>query len=205
MHKDHVRQFYEVLWNAHDKASISSILSEDVTFRGSLGEEKSGHVGFSEYVDMVHKALGNYTCIIDELVEEGDKEFEKSMKGKSILENSKKLNEYVMDNFSSEERNNLKVPKYFYQVTFNKPGGLVMPLIVEFTYDDGSTEMKKYPVQVWMKNDNTVTKTIASNKEITKVVVDPDLETADVDLSNNSWPKEETPNEFEQFKNNTDG
>ena len=139
------------------------------------------------------------------VVEEGDKEFEKSMKGKSILENSKKLNEYVMDNFSSEERNNLKVPKYFYQVTFNKPGGLVMPLIVEFTYDDGSTEMKKYPVQVWMKNDNTVTKTIASNKEITKVVVDPDLETADVDLSNNSWPKEETPNEFEQFKNNTDG
>ena len=139
------------------------------------------------------------------VVEEGDEEFEEGMKGKSILENSKKLNEYVMDNFSSEERNNLEVPKYFYQVTFNKPGGLVMPLIVEFTYADGSTEMKRYPVQVWMKNDNTVTKTIASNKEITKVVVDPDLETADVDLSNNSWPKEETPNEFEQFKNNTDG
>ena len=139
------------------------------------------------------------------VVEEGDKEFEKSMKGKSILENSKKLNEYVMDNFSSEERSTLEVPKYFYQVTFNKPGGLVMPLIVEFTYADGSSEMKKYPVQVWMKNDSTVTKTIASNKEITKVVVDPDLETADVDLSNNSWPREETPNEFEQFKNNTDG
>mgnify|MGYP000874432190 FL=1 len=77
MHKDHVRQFYEVLWNAHNKASISSILSEDVTFRGSLGEEKSGHVGFSEYVDMVHKALGNYTCIIEALVEEGDKVFAK--------------------------------------------------------------------------------------------------------------------------------
>ena len=139
------------------------------------------------------------------VVQEGDEEFDNTMKGKSVLENSKKLNEYVMDNFSSEERNNLEVPKYFYQITFNKPGGLVMPLIVEFTYADGSTEMKKYPVQVWMKNDNKVTKTIASNKEITKVVVDPDLETADVDLSNNSWPKEETPNEFEQFKNNTDG
>ena len=139
------------------------------------------------------------------VVEEGSEEFEESMKGKSIFENSKKLNEYVMDNFSSEERSNLEVPKYFYQVTFNKPGGLVMPLIVEYTYADGSTEMKKYPVQVWMKNDSQVTKTIATDKEITKVVVDPDLETADIDLSNNSWPKEETPNEFEEFKNNTDG
>ncbi|SFC52018.1 hypothetical protein SAMN04487907_10575 [Zunongwangia mangrovi] len=139
------------------------------------------------------------------VVEEGSEEFEESMKGKTIFENSKKLNEYVMDNFSSEERSNLEVPKYFYQVTFNKPGGLVMPLIVEYTYADGSTEMKRYPVQVWMKNDSQVTKTIASDKEITKVVVDPDLETADIDLSNNSWPKEETPNEFEQFKNNTDG
>lgn len=139
------------------------------------------------------------------VVEEGSEEFEESMKGKTIFENSKKLNEYVMDNFSSEERSNLEVPKYFYQVTFNKPGGLVMPLIVEYTYADGSTEMKKYPVQVWMKNDSQVTKTIATDKEITKVVVDPDLETADIDLSNNSWPKEETPNEFEEFKNNTDG
>ena len=139
------------------------------------------------------------------VVEEGSEEFEENMKGKTIFENSKKLNEYVMDNFSSEERSNLEVPKYFYQVTFNKPGGLVMPLIVELTYADGSTEMKRYPVQVWMKNDSQVTKTIASDKEITKVVVDPDLETADVDLSNNSWPKEETPNEFEEFKNNTDG
>ncbi|ORL45828.1 aminopeptidase [Zunongwangia atlantica 22II14-10F7] len=139
------------------------------------------------------------------VVEEGSEDFEKTMKGKTIFENSKKLNEYVMDNFSTEERNSLKVPKYFYQITFNKPGGLVMPLIVELTYEDGSTEMKRYPVQVWMKNDSQVTKTIASDKEITKVVVDPDLETADIDLSNNSWPKEETPNEFEQFKNNTDG
>ncbi|WBL21772.1 M1 family metallopeptidase [Zunongwangia sp. HRR-M8] len=139
------------------------------------------------------------------VVEEGNEEFEKSMEGKSILENSEKLNAYVMDNFSAEERNNLEVPKYFYQVTFNKPGGLVMPLIVELTYADGSTEMKRYPVQVWMKNDSEVVKTIASNKEITKVVVDPDLETADVDLSNNSWPKEETPNEFEEFKNKSDG
>ncbi|NRA93630.1 MAG: M1 family peptidase, partial [Psychroserpens sp.] len=108
-------------------------------------------------------------------------------------------------NLTDDERTLLNSNSNYYEMQFTNHGGLVMPLIVELTYEDGSTEMKRYPVQVWMKNDSQVTKTIASDKEITKVVVDPDLETADIDLSNNSWPKEETPNEFEQFKNNTDG
>ena len=73
MHKEQVRRFYEVLWDAHDKDAIPSILHENFTFRGSLGLEKRGHAGFAEYVDMVHKALGDYRCIIEELVSEGDK------------------------------------------------------------------------------------------------------------------------------------
>ena len=75
--KDQVRRFYAVLWNAHDKQAIPSVLHEDVTFRGSLGQEKRGHDGFAEYVDMVHHALGEYRCIIEELVAEGDKVFAK--------------------------------------------------------------------------------------------------------------------------------
>jgi len=134
------------------------------------------------------------------VVEEGSEEFDENLKGKSVLENSPTLKEYIMDNFNEEERANLKEPKYFYQVTFEKPGGIPMPLIVEFTYADGSTEMKKYPVQLWRMNDDKVTKAIASTKEITKMVVDPNLETADVDVSNNTWPKEETTNKFEEFK-----
>ncbi len=77
MHKKQVRRFYEVLWNAHDNKAIPSVLHEDLTFRGSLGQEKQGHAGFAEYVDMVHKALGDYTCVIEELVEEEDKVFAK--------------------------------------------------------------------------------------------------------------------------------
>ncbi|MBZ9728860.1 M1 family metallopeptidase [Salegentibacter sp. JZCK2] len=134
------------------------------------------------------------------VVEEGSEEFDESLKGKSVLENSPTIKEYVMDNFSEEERKRLKDPKYFYQVTFEKPGGIPMPLIVEFTYADGSTEMKRYPVQLWRMNDEVATKAIATNKEIVKMVVDPNLETADVDVSNNIWPKEETTNKFEEFK-----
>ena len=75
MHKDQVRRFYEVLWDAHDRAAMPSVLHENFTFRGSLGQEKRGHAGFAEYVDMVHQALGNYRCLIEDLVEEGDKVF----------------------------------------------------------------------------------------------------------------------------------
>jgi hypothetical protein len=89
--------------------------------------------------------------------------------------------------------------KYFYEITFNKPGGLVMPIIVAYTYDDGTTEKKTYPAQIWRYNDNQVTKAVHSEKQITKIVIDPDLETADVDISNNSFPKEKK-DAFSKFK-----
>jgi len=77
VNKEQVRKFYDVIWGSHDKEAISTLLDSDVTFRGSLGQEKRGHAGFAEYVDMVHKALGEYKCIIEELVSEGNKVFAK--------------------------------------------------------------------------------------------------------------------------------
>ena len=72
-----VRRFYELIWNGRDLGMMSSILHEDFAFRGSLGEEKRGHEGFAEYVDMVNTALGEYRCSIEVLVEEGDRVFAK--------------------------------------------------------------------------------------------------------------------------------
>ena len=134
------------------------------------------------------------------VVEKGEEEFEESMKGKTALENSPTLKEYMMDNFSEGERKDMNVPKHFYEITFNKPGGLVMPLIVNYEYEDGSSERVTYPPQIWRKNDKQVSRVLATDKELKKVIVDPDLETADVDTSNNSWPKKEGQNEFEKFK-----
>jgi len=135
------------------------------------------------------------------VVEEGSEEYNEEMKGRSPLENAPRLNEYIMDNFTPAERAKLKEPKFFYQITFDKPGGLVMPIIVEYTFADGTTEIVRYPVQVWRKNDAEVSKAVATDKEIIKVVVDPFLETADVNLENNSWPREEKEDKFEQFRN----
>ena len=94
--------------------------------------------------------------------------------------------------------------KFFYEITFDKPGGLVMPIIVEYTYADGSKDRKTYPAQIWRYNDKEVTKAIYSDKEITNIAIDPDLETADVDTSNNSWPKKQA-SEFDKFKSKIKG
>ena len=109
-------------------------------------------------------------------------------------------------NFIEDTTEGLKIsksktakPTYFYEITFNKPGGLVMPIIVAYTYDDGTTEKKTYPAQIWRYNDKQVTKAIHSEKQITKIVIDPDLETADVDVTNNSFPKEKK-DAFAKFK-----
>lgn len=133
-------------------------------------------------------------------VEEGSEDFNASLKGKTALENSATLNEYIMDNFTPAERAKIKEPKFFYKVTFEKPGGLVMPIIVEYTYADGTSKTETYPAQIWRLNDKEVSKTLATEKELVSITVDPKLETADVDVSNNSWPREVKASEFDKFK-----
>ena len=130
---------------------------------------------------------------------EDDEDFKSEYKSGSPIDHSMDLKSY-MDQNSNELNSTIKIPKNFYEITFEKPGGLVMPIIVDYTYDDGSTERVKYPVQVWRKNDNEVKKVVATDKEIIGIEIDPDFETADVDLTNNSWPKEQQMSEFDQFK-----
>ena len=130
---------------------------------------------------------------------EDDEDFKSEYKSGSPIDHSVDLKSY-MDQNSNELNSTIKIPKNFYEITFEKPGGLVMPIIVDYTYDDGSSERVKYPVQVWRKNDNEVKKVVATDKEIIGVEIDPDFETADVDLTNNSWPKEQQMSEFDRFK-----
>ncbi|WP_223551237.1 M1 family metallopeptidase [Aestuariivivens sp. NBU2969] len=115
------------------------------------------------------------------------------------------LNNYLAMLPDSEREALKKAPNHFYEVTFEKPGGLVMPIIVELTYEDGTKERKTYPAQIWRYNDKEVTKVFKTDKAITNIVVDPDLETADVDMSNNSWPKQEKESQFDKFKKKIQG
>ena len=126
-------------------------------------------------------------------------------KGKAPSEVSQNLKEFMMDNMTEAERAQVKEPKFFYEITFDKPGGLPMPLIVEYTYADGSKENVTYPPEIWRKNDEEVKRIISSEKELVGVVVDPKLETADIDTTNNSWPKQEEESSFDKFKEKVKG
>ncbi|TQO35773.1 peptidase M1-like protein [Arenibacter algicola] len=139
------------------------------------------------------------------LEEEESEDADDKLKGKAPSENSKTLKEFMMDNLSVAERNAIKEPKYFYEITFNKPGGIPMPLIVEYTYADGSKENVTYPPEIWRKNDQEVKRVVASGKELVGIVVDPKEETADIDTTNNSWPAKEVKSDFELFKENIRG
>jgi hypothetical protein len=113
------------------------------------------------------------------------------------------LDEYLKNNFTEEERKTLKNSKYFYEIVFEKPGGLVMPILAEFVYADGSRENKYYPAEIWSFNDKEVKKLVASEKEIVEIHIDPKKLTADVDTENNSWPRKKEETQFEQFKKKT--
>ena len=132
--------------------------------------------------------------------DEDSEDFDPNLKGKTPSESSTTLKEFMMDNMTPEERAKVEEPKYFYQVIYNKPGGLPMPLIVEYTYADGSTENITYPPEIWRRNDKEFSAVLATTKELTGVVVDPKAETADIDVTNNSWPKKKEQSDFDRMK-----
>jgi Peptidase family M1 domain len=113
------------------------------------------------------------------------------------VEDVKLLADYVNQTFTAEEKAGLKSPKYFYEVEFNKPGGMIMPILVEITYEDGSVQNFQYPAQIWRKNNDTAKKVYATEKAIKSIQIDPKLMTADIDVTNNSWPKTEQKSKFD--------
>ncbi|WP_339653298.1 M1 family metallopeptidase [uncultured Maribacter sp.] len=139
------------------------------------------------------------------LVSSDSESYDPALEGVNPSETSKTLKEYMMDNMTEAERATVKEPKYFYEITYNSPGGLPMPLIVEYTYADGSVKNITYPPEIWRKNSKEVMMVISSSSELTNVVIDPKMETADIDTTNNSWPKKEQENEFDKMKEEIKG
>ena len=90
--------------------------------------------------------------------------------------------------------------KNVYELTFTNKGGLVMPIIVEWTYKDGTKEVDKIPAQIWRLNEKKVVKTFVKDKEVASIKLDPMRETADIDESNNSWGTIAEPTKFQLFK-----
>jgi len=90
---------------------------------------------------------------------------------------------------------------HFYEINFKNIGGLVMPLIIEWEYTDGTKEVERISAYIWRKNENEVTKVFAKAKEVKAVKLDPYRETADIDEDNNVWPRNTSKvSRFEAFR-----
>ncbi len=90
--------------------------------------------------------------------------------------------------------------KNLYEITFSNKGGLVMPIILEWTFKDGTKEIERIPAQVWRKNEKKVIKTFMKDKEVASIKLDPYKETADIDESNNTYGDIKPPSKFRLFK-----
>ncbi|MBN7802147.1 M1 family metallopeptidase [Algoriphagus aestuariicola] len=105
-----------------------------------------------------------------------------------------------MASLSEKEKAILDKNLNYYEMTFKNVGGLVMPLIIEFRYADGTSEIERIPAEIWRKNESQVTKVFAKEKEVVSFVLDPKRETADIDENSNYWPRQYQPTRFELFK-----
>ena len=108
--------------------------------------------------------------------------------------------EKYYENLSDDETVLLDPEVNYYQLTFVNKGGLVMPLILKFEYEDGTEEVVRIPAEIWRKAEEEVSKVFPTKKVLKSIELDPFLETADTDRSNNYWPARIVPTRFELFK-----
>ncbi|MDA9312279.1 M1 family metallopeptidase [Vicingaceae bacterium] len=108
-----------------------------------------------------------------------------------------------IDKLTAEEKKMLAMRNNFYELNFQLIGGLVMPIILEFTFTDGTTQKEYIPAEIWKMGNQTAKKVFWFEKEVKSINLDPNLETADVDRSNNYWPAQVVPSRFELYQRKT--
>lgn len=106
----------------------------------------------------------------------------------------------LIKGLNEEQQEMLKNGSNFYVLDFANKGGLVMPILLDLHFEDGSKEHVRIPAEVWRRSPDKVSKLLIRDKTLTQVVVDPNWETADVDTSNNYWPARAVPSRIELFK-----
>ena len=107
-----------------------------------------------------------------------------------------------LESLSADEKALLDSNKNYYELEFSNIGGLVMPIILEFTFKDGTQEIVRIPAEIWKRNSEKIKKVFILDKELVNIKLDPFLETADVDLNNNYWPPRNEPTRFQLYKSN---
>ncbi|HLO43257.1 MAG TPA: M1 family metallopeptidase [Leadbetterella sp.] len=129
------------------------------------------------------------------------KDFYNNYDPMKVTEADKAKYQKYLESLTPEERKWIEDKKQFYVLKIKNKGGLVMPLIVQAQYEDGTTEDFRFPVEIWRLNNKEIKKTITTTKKVAKFKLDPYFELPDVDSSDNVFPKEpEQPTKFQLMK-----
>ncbi len=121
----------------------------------------------------------------------------------AVTPTDKKDYEDYLVRLNGKEKEFAENPKYFYELQLKNLGGLVMPVIVQLTFEDGKNEVRYLPAEIWRMNEKEAFKVLASDKKVSSFLIDPYWETADIDIENNYYPRRLVPSRFEIFKQGT--
>lgn len=123
---------------------------------------------------------------------------------KTVME-KRFINRYSnMEAISDSAFVNMK-DKFVYELFLTNKGGCVSPLIIQWNFKDGTSEIDRINAYVWRKNEKNLVKSFSKNKEVVSVLIDPLRETADIDEKNNAYNVKENPSRFDLFKSKTVG
>jgi hypothetical protein len=161
-------------------------------FKKNEKESKDVHIGIDRNKASIQQTVNEKDNTIDDFYAKRDVFFVDTLDKIEYAEFLKKID--------PKDIQVLQANKQFYEVGFKNIGGLVMPLIIEFTYVDDTKEVVRIPAEIWRMYEDRVTKVFVLNKEVKSMRLDPFLETADTDLNNNSWPEEQAPSRYQLFK-----
>ena len=171
--------------------------SVEKSFKKEMDASKDVHIGVERNKAQIRQTYNEADADIDDFYAKRDIYFVDAL--------DKKEYEDFIAKTSKEDLELLKSGKQFYQLNFSNIGGLVMPLILEITYEDNTKEVIRIPAEIWRQYEDKVSKVLILDKEVKQFRLDPFLETADTDLDNNSWPKQVQPTRYELFQQKRTG
>ena len=128
------------------------------------------------------------------------RDFYNEYDGLVVTERDRAEYQKLLQALTPRERELLQTGLNFYVVDLKNVGGLVMPVILDIEYADGTRGTLYIPAEIWRYNHTDASKLIMTPKEIRSILLDPREQTADADLANNSFPRRPTPTRFQLFK-----
>jgi hypothetical protein len=117
-----------------------------------------------------------------------------------VTEGEQQQYQELLASLTDEERKVLENNANLYVVRIKNVGGLVMPIILEMEYEDGYTELRHLPAEIWARDNEQASHLILTDKQLKRLTIDPRLQTADVDLANNHFPPQIAKSRFQLFK-----